>query len=403
MRKIFSLSLIIGLIVFACSDPDTIGLEIQPSSDSIIISSVNFEDFNSITESEDSLRTDETANLILGEIDAISDPEFGANRSGFFTQVLLKENNIDLGTNPIVDSVVLSYTYSGYYGDIEAFTNLEVNQIFEDLFKDSLYYSNSFEMPIGNIDNVGSYNLSDNIEAPFLRVKLKNDFGQQILDLGNNILKDNETFLQEFKGISVLANAANTMLYLNPEGSDSYLKIFYHNDQSNLDTLSVEFELGGDAARINLFNNKSLSNLNQHIDKMYIQSMAGYKVKISINNKDSIKLLLDRKAINKVTISFDVADDSQSKYQAHERLVLVRVNEDGENVFLSDLVVEGDDYFGGDLDSDRYEFNITSYFSQLLNNDVYNDLYLLPAGAAVNANRTILDKEIKLQIYYSEL
>ena len=85
MRKIFSLSLIIGLIVFACSDPNTIGLEIQPSSDSIIISSLDFEDFNSITESEDSLRTDETANLILGEIDQISDPEFGANRSGFYT------------------------------------------------------------------------------------------------------------------------------------------------------------------------------------------------------------------------------------------------------------------------------------------------------------------------------
>ena len=399
----FSLSLIIGLIVFACSDPNTIGLEIQPSSDSIIISSLDFEDFNSITESEDSLRTDETANLILGEIDHISDPEFGANRSGFFTQVLLQENNIDLGTNPIVDSVVLSYTYSGYYGDIDDFTNLEVNQIFVDLFKDSLYYSNSFDMPIGNVDNVASFNLSDNSETPFLRVKLKNDFGQKILDLGNNILKDNETFLQDFKGISVFANAANTMLYLNPEGSDSYLKIFYHNEQSNMDTLSVDFKLGGDAARVNLFNNKSLSNLNQDIEKMYIQSMAGYKVKISINNKDSIKSLLDRKAINKVIISFDVAEDSQSKYQAHERLVLVRLNEDGENVFLSDLIVEGDDYFGGDLASDSYEFNITSYFSQLLDNDTYNNLYLLPAGAAVNANRTILHKEIKLQIYYSEL
>ena len=92
MRKIFSLSLIIGLIVFACSDPDTIGLEIQPSSDSIIISSVNFEDFNSITESEDSLRTDETANLILGEIDAISDPEFFADTAYFTKQQIMQDN-----------------------------------------------------------------------------------------------------------------------------------------------------------------------------------------------------------------------------------------------------------------------------------------------------------------------
>ena len=258
-------------------------------------------------------------------------------------------------------------------------------------------------MPNGNIDNVESFTLSDNLETPFIRVKLKNDFGQKILDLGNNILKDNETFLQEFKGISVLANAANSMLYLNPEGTNSFLKVFYHNDASLSDTLSLDFELGGDAARVNLFNAKLLSNLNQDIEKMYIQSMSGYKVKISINNKDSIKLLLNHKAINKVTISFDVAKGSQSKYQAPERLVLVRVNDDGENVFLSDFVVEGDAYFGGYLDVDKYEFNITSYFSQLLNNDTYKDLYLLPAGAAVNANRTILNKEVKLQIYYSEL
>ena len=69
-----------------------------------------------------------------------------------------------------------------------------------------------------------------------------------------------------------------------------------------------------------------------------------------------------------------------------------------------DFVIEGETYFGGRLEDDKYEFNITRYFSKLLNNDLYtNDLYLLPAGAAVNANRTILHKNLKLQIYYSEL
>ena len=53
--------------------------------------------------------------------------------------------------------------------------------------------------------------------------------------------------------------------------------------------------------------------------------------------------------------------------------------------------------------NDKFEFNITEHFDQLLNNDSYsNDLYLLPVGAAVNANRTILN-DIKLIIHYSEL
>ena len=61
-------------------------------------------------------------------------------------------------------------------------------------------------------------------------------------------------------------------------------------------------------------------------------------------------------------------------------------------------------YFGGNLENERYEFNITRYFFQLLNNESYtNDLYLLPAGAVVNSNRTIISREIDLEIYYSIL
>jgi hypothetical protein len=400
MNKIISLSLIIGLIGGSCTDPNTIGLEIQPTSDNIIISSANFNGMTSQTESEDSLRTDESLNLVLGNIS--DDPDFGHNSSNFLTQVLLTENNTDLGDNPTVDSVVLSYTYSGYYGDLEEFTNLEVNQINEDIYKDSLYYSNSFSISIGSMDNVDAFNISDNPEDPFLRVKLKNEFGQQILNLGADILKDNETFLQEFKGISVLVHSINTILYLNPTGSNSYFKIYYHNTES--DTLSLDFELGGDAARINLFNAKPLSNLTQVDGKVYIQSMAGYKAKISINNIDSLKALLDRKAINKVTMSFDVEAGSQSEYAAHDKLFLVRVDQEGKNVFLTDYTIEGETHFGGRLEGDKYEFNITRYFHQLLNNTSYtNDLYLLPAGAAVNANRTILDKDITLTIHYSQL
>ena len=401
MNKIISLSLIIGLIAVSCTDPTLIGLEVQPSSDNIIISSANFEGFTSATESEDSLRTDESLNLVLGEI---SDPVFGYNQGTFYTQILLSENNNILGGNPTVDSIILSYTYSGYYGALEEYTNLEVNRINEDIFKDSSYYSNSYEYIVGSAYWVDTFSLSNDSETPFLKIKLLPDFGQQILDLGEDILKDNETFLQEFKGISVLALATNTILYLNPNGSNTFMKIYYHNDESGSDTLSLDFELGGDAARANWFSPKQDPAITYDQNKIYIQSMAGYKAKISISNKDSIKSLLEGKVINQSTISFDVSDDSKSEYEPHEKLALVRVDNEGNNVFLSDFIVEGDTYFGGKLDDDKYTFNITRYLYQLLNDDSYtNELYLLPAGAAVNANRTILDKDIKLQIYYSEL
>jgi len=404
MNRIISLSLIIGLIAVSCTDPNTIGLEVQPTSDNIIISNANFEGLSSASESEDSLRTDEALNLILGKIKHDYDSEFGLNKAAFYTQILLTENNTDLGNNPIVDSVVMSYTYSAYYGDFDDFTSLDVSLINEDIYKDSIYYSNEFDMLIGNMDYVDDFKLSNDLSDPFLRIKLSNNFGQEILDLENEGLKDNETFLENFKGISVIASAQNTLLYLNPTGSNSFLKIYYHNDESGSDTLSLDFELGGDAARINLFNPKPLANLNQDEDKIYIQSMAGYKAKIAVNNTDSMKSMLEGKSINKVTMSFDVPEGSQSEYAAHDKLFLVRVNNEGNNVFLTDYTIEGETHFGGRLDNDKYEFNITRYFYQLLNNDAYtNDLYLLPAGAAVNANRTILSKDIKLIIHYSEL
>ena len=404
MKRIISLSLIIGLVVVSCTDPNTIGLEVQPTSDNITISHISsFSWQTTQTESEDSLRTDEALNLILGGID---DFEFGFNNAGFYTQILLKENNTDLGTNPTVDSVELSYTYSGYYGDLEEFTSLDVLVLQEDIYKDSVYYSTSYAMPVpAGMSNVESFSVSeDGSENPSLTMRLSDSFGQEILDLQNEGLKDNETFLENFKGISVVASGQNTMLYLNPDGSNSFLKIYYHNDESGTDTLSLDFELGGDAARINLFNHKPLESISQVDGKMYIQSMSGYKTKIEVNNTDSIKSILEGKAINKVTMTFNVEEGSQSEYAAHDKLFLVRVNEQGDNVFLTDYTVEGENHFGGSLSSDKYEFNITRYFYQLLNNDTYTkDLYLLPAGAAVNANRTILSDDIKLTISYSKL
>jgi len=400
MNRIISLSLIIGLVAVSCTDPNTIGLELQPESDIIVIINSDFEVINSDTESEDSLRSDEALNLILGGID---DPEFGFNNAAFITQILLTENNTDLGLLPTVDSVVLSYTYSSYYGDLEEFTSLDVFRLQEDIYKDSVYYSNQFPIPAG-ISYVESFSVSEDENNPVLSVKLSNNFGQDILNLEDEGVKDNEVFLENFKGISIVASSENTLLYLNPNGSNSFLKIYYHNDESGIDTLSLDFELGGDAARISLFNEKNSESIITDNSRLYIQSMAGYKNKISINNIDSLRLLLDGKSLNKVTMSFDVEPSSQSVYDAHDKLFLVRVNEEGKNVFLTDLTQEGEMHFGGMLDNDKYEFNITRYFSQLLNNESYtNNLYLLPAGAAVNASRTILDKDIKLTIHYSEL
>tara|TARA_B100000927_G_scaffold216771_1_gene176970 strand:- start:588 stop:1793 length:1206 start_codon:yes stop_codon:yes gene_type:complete len=395
------IAFLLVVFCFSCTDPDILGLEIQPESDNILIFNSLSSDFQTEIESEDSLRTDNVVSLTLGEI---HDPIFGLNSAGFYTQLLLTENNIDLGTNPIVDSVILSYTYSGSYGDLSQFDNISVQRVFTDLHNDSIYYSNTFQLAASNIYNVEEYTISESSNNPNIRIKLTNEFGQQIIDLGSEFLVDNETFLSQFQGLSLSAFGSNAMLYLNPNGSESYFKIYYKNDENISDTLSLDFQVGGDAARVNIFNEKSSENIIEDISKIYIQSMAGYKAKISFNNIDSLRALLRNQVINKATVEFNVLDGSQSEYLAHNKLVLVRTNSAGENIFLSDFLLEGDDYFGGDLNNEKYQFNITRYLYQLLTNPDYTpELYLLSGGGAVNANRTLLEKEVLLKIYYSEL
>ena len=397
------------LFFFACDEPGDLGLEIQPNSDKIEIfdSSLSQSDSDSYflltTQTVDSLRSDEPSSLLLGRI---NDPVFGENTALFATMLSLTQSNIDLGNNPSVDSVVMSYSYSGYYGDILSLTDINVNYTNTTLYKDSVYYSNyQLNNSSGSLQNLlKSFSISpDTSNSPFLRMTLDNSIGQQILDFGNSGLIDNETFQNNFGALlfDTYSSLPNCILYLNPSGSNSFFKIYYHNDSN--DSLSIDFVLDGETPRLNLFNDKSLSNLQANESRSYIQSMAGFKTKIELKNMSLVDSILNDKAINQVILSFNVIGDNT--YSPHQNLSLVRVDQNGNNVFLKDFTEEGANHFGGELENNLYEFNITRYFGEYLDDDSYTDaLYLLANGAVINANRTIIDNDsFIITILYSDL
>jgi len=396
MNRICFLGILFSLVFFTCTDPNSLGLDVHPSSEIIMFGdTTSFLWQTSETQSGDSIQTDEPSSLILGEI--TDDPIFGYSSSAFCTQILLLNNNIELGSNPIIDSVILSYSYNDYYGDLEAFNSIDVYSLEDDIYKDSIYYSSSDLVSNFNQNWVENYKLNEGNNS--LRIKLKNEFGQEILNLGDAGVVDNQVFLQSFKGISVSAQSENTMLYLNANGVNTYLKLYYHNDAS--DTLSLDFELGGDAARLSLFNPKSINDINQIDGDRYIQSMGGSRLKVSLQNIDEIRDLLLGKMLNKVTLSFYVNDHSDI-YNPHNLLRLVKL-ENGLTLLLADAY-EGSTHIGGNLENGRYEFNITLYFNEILqgNSNLYQ-LYLFSATPAENANRTVLSEDIELTIHYSEL
>jgi len=408
------------LLIFSCTDPNLIGLEVQPPSDGIKITLTNEEKKLLLTTvSEDSLRSDETTTLLLGHIS--DDQYFGESYAEFVTQFQLPYSNVDLGNKDslIVDSVILSLAYSGSYGNNSALS-VKVFNINQPIYKDSAYFSKkelNYDYTNLNLDDITYIYIEDSVlvrgqmKAPHMQLRLDASIGRMILDAsGNGPLQDNSQFFEFFNGLYLKATnvsvSGGSIVYLDPFSSNTKLTVYYHS--TNLDSLSLDFAISGDAARINLFNDKDIDRLIQLADTnshTYVQSMAGYKTLIQLENLDSIKSAFNNKVINRVTLDFEIETIGTSNFQAHNRMYLVRIDNEGKDYFLTDYIVEGEDHFGGKLQDDKYSFNITRYFHQLLNNDNYtNKLYLLSSGGAVNSNRTILPKnKVGFNIIYTDL
>ena len=395
--------LIIGTAILACNDPNVVGINL-PDSAKFTINNDSIENFVLTTVAEDSLRSDESINLLLGQI--TEDPIFGENTGAFCQQMLLPANNIEEISNIVVDSVFITYTYSDFYGDLNENEDLEISvyELEESIYKDSIYYSDY--TPIYNSTNLAVNKFiieGDSNSSPYLKIQLSNSFGEQIINAtGTDDMIDDEAFLEFFKGFYVEATASNTIMYLNPIADKSRFSIFYH--EIGVDTmLSFDCDFGGDAARINLFNEKTAIDTALNPDYRYIQSMGGHKIEFIFTDLPSIQQKVEGKAINRVTVDLKTIEDNN--YASHEKLFLVREKNDGKIVFLTDFTIEGESHFGGELKDGIYSFNITRYFVQLLNNPEYTDkLYILSSGAAANANRTILDySEIDINIVFTEI
>jgi len=196
---------------------------------------------------EDSVVSKNQLHTLLG---AYNDPKFGTVDASFYTQISLDNpGSTSFGVNPIVDSIVLSLQYTGYYGENKAQT-FEVYELTDDLsaVSDSIYYSFTTK-------NVNPTNLvfpgketitpqptvksvvgTDTLAAQ-LRIPLKNSLATFLMDgvaLGKYATQD--LFHEYFKGIYVKVSDPNppsgqgAVYYFNLSAINSKLTIYYKND-----------------------------------------------------------------------------------------------------------------------------------------------------------------------------
>ena len=400
IKQALLLFLFFSALITSCTDPQVIGLEIQPEGDRILISSYdNNSPFIPSTQKVDSVRSSQTLYSLLGFVESSN---FLDAKAKFSTELHLSDNSVDFGLNPVLDSAILTLAYAGYYGDTTVELTLKIEELNEEI-KDTSYYSNdvlsatSFSSQLIQsfypTPNTLKYINSDTVELRGVSFNV-DQIGQLILDAPTQSLVDNDAFIAYFKGLqfSVIDNQESaSILYFNLIEGGSKLTIYYN------DSLSYDLISSAACKRVNHFEMQEEFNV-QNI--LGVQSMAGLELILEFDNLQFLRDTLHNKVINQATINF-TKENSSDLYPAHSSLSLVRLDSSGNRFFLED-VLEGLNHFGGQLESNHYNFNITKFFQSLIQGENQsNTLILVPAGESVNANRTEINNNIELNIIYT--
>jgi hypothetical protein len=417
---------VISALLSACTDPSDVGLNVQPASDSINVLVTDTLSLDVEVIEEDSLRTDEgVASLNL--IGRYFDPVFGVASSSLYTQFRLPNNtnNFSFGDSPVLDSVVLTLQYKGYYGDSVSTQMIEVLRLDEDLAIDSNYFSNSTVMAgqqlfsgMVEIRPKDSVDLGGVNRTPHLRLHLDDAIGQEFIDDANaGSFVDNDAFIQFFKGVRVRTtdvpgSGDGSIAYIDLLASLSKFTVYYSNNSA--DSLEANFEVNGFCPRFSAFEQDyTMASFGQPPlsgnNKAYIQSMSGLKTRITIPNLKN--LVADGPvSINKAEMVF-TAEEMTDEYSAHEAALLLAVDSTGKDVIIIDLL-ESAGYYGGTYNSTdkTIRFNIGRHIQRILSNDLDDyGLSLVGVSAATNASRTVLvgpdrlTDRMYLRITYSKL
>lgn len=417
-------------VLSACKkNTDDIGLDILPPDDELGVYTTDTLSIIALTQEEDSARSDIKGSLqLLGNY---SDPTFGDIKSSLYTQFILPSNDVNFGSSTQLDSVVLSLRTKGYYGKIKKLggpQTIKVYRLTEDL-PDTIYSNQTFSTEsetVGELTYLPSPNDSIVLEGfkttPQIRIRLKDDFGNALLNSGS--LTDNDAFLDEFKGLFITSESNSQVLgsgcitYLDMASAVSRVSLYYSNASD--DSLRFDFLINSNAKWSELFEqdranatdiNAQLADSSLGQEKIYIQSMYSLKGKLyfptlsDIPDKDKI-------VINKAELICTVQDDGYSNFFSPPgKLSLAYKDAEGTLKAVPDIS-KGESYFGGLLSSsDQYTFNLAFYVQEVLDGDIENNgLYLLNTGNLVNANRTTIQgpssnnaSPMKLVLTYTKL
>lgn len=240
----------------SCNEATILGQDLIPGTDHV--STLQSDTFtirtHTIYRDIDSLVTSFQPQVMAGAVNA--DPVFGKTVAIPYAQFGLYSSGFSYeGSDIQLDSVVLSMAYAGYYGDSLGRQTFTVYPVNDPTFIDTTYYYVHQQLPIDQNRPLGTvttsaYSIKDSVnnygvmEAPQLRVRLSDAFGQSMLkQTADGAFVNDSSFHAFLNGLALVPDSStggkNAVLFLQMNSDYSGITVYYHN--ADKDSLQAFF------------------------------------------------------------------------------------------------------------------------------------------------------------------
>lgn len=425
-RRIFSFSacfLLALTVSLSCKKtPTKFGTDaLDPES---ILNSGGTDDFilNTYTVKEDSFPTDNQLHALLG---SMHDPKMGITTAYFNTQFTYSGTvTHPAGSVPVIDSVVLSLHYQGYYGQLTEQT-FTVHQLSEDLDLDADYYKFSESSYfLTDLVEPGAGTVTPNMDSIYidgettktpgqLRLRLDNAWGFNIMNeaINGTNFATKDAFMSWFKGLNV--NVQNT----NPASGEGGILYF---DLENINTkINFYYKIQGDATNTpyeyKLIVNNSCADYN-HVEV----DNSGYFVNQTFDDPVNGNISFYTQAFeSRAKVEFPTVNNIPDNSLVQAAVLELPISYQSNNLYYPSavltVIIETDDYVATtyaiyDEDNKRYLIDLRSYIQSIVDGEsdnegvIINPLY--PTGTAervvFNGMGTSNKMKPRLVIKYTE-
>lgn len=372
-------------------------------------------------EREDTLITSDRIStatyFLLGEL---NDPIFGKTNADLYA---LFQPGVPTALEASVryDSIVLFMRYgsAGMYGDSLQPQTLRVFRVDEGtgISPTAFYYSNN-SLPattteLGSVTNflpkptAQDSLFSATARGAYIRIKLDDDFGRELMAYDSATLADDSTFYSKLRGIKITSSSNGAMpglimpINLNDQNF-SRVRLYYTRNDSVHNTFDYFFQGSNKLSHFDHDYGNTLAGqaIGQEAnDLLFVQGAQGLKVKIEIPYVDQLENIAVNKADLVLTINDMLANDLPGLLRPSGQLVLSRALADTAYDLTSDVYNSINNTgaytdFGGAPNKEsagssivtRYHHNLSDYLQELVD---------LPAGSDIKKKTIYLNVNLQ--------